>query len=420
MKRDCKSALVKLRAGQPLYRGYVLSRSGGRNYFISHALPEELVLARIEEEKRDYVLANAVEILEPSNDRTSPRCPHFKICGGCHYQHIEYPRQISLKESILLDCLKRLGKIETPLHKPLYDRQWHYRYRASFKITKGMIGFYRAKSRDIQEIERCLLVHERISDLLAFIRAQITTGFSGSLEIAGVDPPIVTLLPEEDTEISTIVNIQNKLNKSDVDCVAIYPKSKHHSTEKFISLCLNDAPYKISPRVFFQTNWELNKRVLLLLRENIHLRGKKVVDLYSGAGNFSFALADNAERITGYEENPKAVSNAKINARLRGVSNCEFFCSRAEDIPVKNFDIAVVNPPRAGLTKRAMDKLISLQTQQIIYLSCDPATFSRDLGKLKTLYDIESVRLVDFFPQTFHIESLGVLRKRAASAKKIS
>ena len=139
------------------------------------------------------------------------------------------------------------------------------------------------------------------------------------------------------------------------------------------------------------------------------MKGKKVLDLYSGAGNFSLPIAVDAE-VTAVEENPHAVADGKRNLKINNIKNCRFICSAAEKFYTKeHFNILILDPPRPGLTNRVINTVFAIMPEQIIYISCNPATLSRDLKKLFKKYEVESVRLIDFFPQTFHIESLVFL-----------
>ncbi len=385
-----------------MYRGYVLSHCGGLNYLISNAIPDELVLAEIVEQRLDYSFALTHKVLEPSQDRIAPLCEVYGLCGGCHYQHIAYSRQVGMKQEILQDCLRRIAKIDPPLIRVLSGEQWNYRHRASFKVKEGLVGFYRANSRKIVAIDNCPLMRPEINNALSLLSRLNWGGFSGQIEVISGQDILITVIPDKGSVLPSGI-------KREIQEIGLGNKDK-----QYLTLELNGGVYTVSPQTFFQANWALNRRLLESLRCILSIKDKMVVDLYSGAGNFSLGFAWDAHSVTAYEENPRAIEDAKRNAMLMGLKNCTFIQSKAEDImPSKEIDLAIVNPPRAGLTKRAVEVLIAMQSKELVYMSCDPATFARDLGRLKWHYDIQSLLLIDFFPQTYHIESLGILKKRA-------
>jgi 23S rRNA (uracil1939-C5)-methyltransferase len=179
----------------------------------------------------------------------------------------------------------------------------------------------------------------------------------------------------------------------------------------FTSLHLNNIKYTLSPSSFVQSNWKLNCIVAAFMKKHLQpLQGKKILDLYAGAGNFALPLAQEAE-VTAVEGNPFAIEDGRRNIEINGIKNFRFIHSPAEDIHTdEHFDTVILDPPRPGLTKKAMRKVMKILPETIVYVSCNPATFARDLRTLIDKYEIESVRMIDFFPQTSHIEALAFLR----------
>ena len=181
-----------------------------------------------------------------------------------------------------------------------------------------------------------------------------------------------------------------------------------------MTLELEGLKYTVSPLSFFQSNWRLNQTLVRFILKSMQpITKKRVIDLYSGAGNFSLPFAFNGADVYAIEENPDAISDGKRNAALNGIKNCRFIACSAERLKVcDTVDILIVDPPRPGLTNSALDKILVLEPERIAYISCNPSTLARDIKKLLGQYDIESMRVIDFFPQTYHIESLAVLRLR--------
>lgn len=414
MKREASPNLLELKVEQPVYRGFALARVDGRAFLVANALPGETVRVEITELRKDYAIANALEIITPSKDRILPQCPVFTACGGCHYQYLSYPKQLSIKEWILRDCLSRIAKVELPLSEPLFSNEWRYRLRANLKCSNGVVGFFKRGSRDMVPIEDCLLIHEDITSRLCILKEALDSSFSGQIEIAGVNPPLFTLIPDRQANNVAVYNTLKRINERGLKCCTLYDeRAEVRGIEDiYTELTLQDRPYRILPTVFFQSNWQLNHRLIQLIQSLVDFENKRVLDLYCGAGNFSLVVAQKAKTVVGYEENPVSIRCAKLNAKIWGLRNCGFFCSKAEDVQLDSFDISIVNPPRLGLTRKAIERLIKIMPEQIVYLSCDPSTFARDLAKLKRYYNVDSIRLIDFFPQTYHIETLAIFSKK--------
>jgi 23S rRNA (uracil1939-C5)-methyltransferase len=176
---------------------------------------------------------------------------------------------------------------------------------------------------------------------------------------------------------------------------------------------LSGLRYSISPWGFFQSNWALNVGVSLALAEALgDLTGKRVLDMYAGAGNFSLPLAGGAKEVVAVEENRHSIKDGERNAGLNGFKNFKLVEGRAESAKLKgDFDAALLDPPRPGLTKAAMDRVLGMAPQRVAYVSCNPSTLARDLKKLGDRYGVDSVRLIDFFPNTYHIEALAMLTR---------
>lgn len=422
MKAENKT-VIELKVDTPAYGAVSIGRWKGKIVFIKNAIPGETVEAVLEEEKRDYYMASAVKILDASPDRIEPTCKYFGLCGGCQLQYITYDRQVRLKEEVLTNCIKRLAKTEINISEPLlYDKYWNYRYRGQFKVSQGKTGFYREKTRDVVDIDDCPLMTPEIKEY--FLKAKRLITDFGIKEIHISYGSYATAFIKASTYHSYLNKGKvggaaslDKLAKMLMDsgfCGIVIDSGtkifKYGSP--YITLDLEGMRYTISPMSFFQSHWKLNQRVVRFIKERLqHLNGKKVLDLYSGAGNFSLPVAKDADEIIAVEENPYAIEDGKRNLKINGIKNYRFIHSSIEALQIKDkVDILIVDPPRLGLTNAATEKILAMMPERIAYVSCNPATLARDLRKLLVKYSIESIRLIDFFPQTYHIESLVFLR----------
>jgi 23S rRNA (uracil1939-C5)-methyltransferase len=408
--------LRTLRAEIPVYGGYVIYRDGGV-VFIKGAIPGELVEVSVDEKKKDYSVASVAQVIEPSSHRRTPPCSVFGICGGCHLQFISYDRQVSMKEEILVDALRRIGGIEIHLLPPMTHTEFRYRRRGRFMVSRsGEIGFYREGTREVVPVEECPLMVDGINTALRHIR---TIDSRGLKEIQILSGDTLSLLVKGETREAVAQEIL------DLGISGIAFETGDSLGKDYINLNLDGLTYSVTNWSFFQANWDLNLRVVNAVVEGLlPLENKRVLDLYSGAGNFALPLSIHAEEVIAVEENPYAVEDGRRNSALNGRKNCHFIQGRVEQaiegkpgsrasrqLKDKGFHAVILDPPRTGLTRRSLHRIIELGTERIVYVSCNPATLSRDLGEMKGHYSLESLRLVDFFPNTYHIEALAFLRR---------
>lgn len=405
-------ALV-LKSLSPAYGGYSIARDEKEKVvLIRGAIPGETVEVEILDSKRDYATARVLTVLEPSEQRVDPACPVFGLCGGCHLQFISYAAQVAMKDEVLLDSLARIGGIETGLGPALTDAQWHYRRRAQFKVSRsGEIGFFKEATRDIVTFEACPLMDEGINTLLAKIKGDITTTGLSEIHVSIGDRP---------AEQPVLLLLGREYAGSDFGAYLAAGAAGVAYNREMVAgqagTCfdLNGLQYTVSAGTFFQAHWSLNRKVVeLLVSELGPLEGKRVLDLYAGAGNFALPLAGQAADVIAVEEYPQAVEDGIRNIQANGLKHCRMVKSSAEKYkPGKKFDVIILDPPRPGLTSEVVKKILEMPSDRIVYISCNPATLSRDLKKLKEKYDIQSVRQIDFFPNTFHIEAIAFLQLR--------
>jgi len=410
---------MELKVTAPLYGGMSLARDG-EVFFVKGAIPGERVEARLLEKKRDYSVMTAVEIVEASPDRQAAPCPVYGECGGCHYQHIRYDRQVEMKQEIICDCLRRLGRMEGVVFEDaICGAPFHYRRRAQFKAGSGRIGFYRENSHDIVEFAECLLLHEKLNQACNSLRKIDMPPEVRELTItAGAD--VIIYIPAQDIPRHFLQRLVGE-----GIAAGVVTGDGESVGRDFTEFPLGSMTYTVSARSFMQSNWELNVRLaeqirLLLSDGNVGTeeddgtparkkaaRMPGLLDIYGGAGNFSLILSPLFRKITVVEENPFSVQDGMRNRKINDTDNIRFIESTAEDARIRGtFNTVIVDPPRIGLTTRAMTKLQKMAPERIVYVSCNPATLARDAAKLAGMYELRSVRLVDMFPQTFHCEIL--------------
>lgn len=400
-----------------VYGGDTLARlPDGRAVFIPYALPEELLRIRLVEEKERYARGVISEILTPSPDRIQPRCPHFQDCGGCHYQHIPYKEQLRIKENILVDQLRRVGKIDSPPVKPIHPSPspWNYRNHIQFHIAEdGRPGFLKNRSSEIVPIQECHLPEESLNRIWPSFSLDYIPGLDRISLRAGEEGQDTLILLEsqgqEPFEFSVDLPLSAVLQGPGGQIVL--------SGDDFTIIPVLDFPFVVSAGSFFQTNTQVAENLVDYMLEILPLEEDTVcLDVYCGVGLFSAFLAPRVKKVIGIESSPSAVEDFLYN--LADFENVELYDLPAEDVlSVLDIspDIILLDPPRAGLSTTVLDSVVKLDPDLVAYISCDPATLARDIERFnKKGFSLEESTPFDMFPQTYHIESFNLLRRRAA------
>lgn len=408
-----KTALLTLE--RLAYGGTSLGRlEDGRAVFVPFALPGERVRVRLVDERRGFVHAELLEVLEAAAGRIAPKCPHFGQCGGCHYQHMPYAEQCQAKTRILRDQLERIGKIETPPLQPMLPapKAWNYRNRLQFHLTPdGRLGFQSPGATQIVPIDECHLPEAALNDLwphlefepgAPFTRVSILTDSNGDLmlilESGTAAPPNLEL----EADIS-VVHL--------FDGNALVLAGSEHLTMKILN-----RSFRLSAGSFFQVNTSMAEEMVKHVQSLLPQQIETLLDIYCGVGLFSAFLAPRCQRLIGIEISPPACEDFVVN--LDAFDHVELYEAPAEIcLPVLAEQItapvcAVLDPPRAGLEKQVVDALQVLAPEQIVYISCDPSTLARDARRLIAGgYHLKQVTPFDLFPQTYHIESISLFEK---------
>ena len=392
--------------------GAALGRHEGRVIFVPYALPGETVRVEITEDKGRFAFARLAEVLEPSPDRIAPPCPYFGPtgCGGCQWQHVDYQAQLRLKAEIVADQLTRIGKIADPSVRPtLPDGSgWAYRNHAQFHpASAGDLGFQAAASHNVIAIEECPILHPLLADLYA----TLDLDFEGLLRLslragAATGDRMLVFEMVEDLPPSLEIDLP-------VSCVLLLSDGRHANLigHNHITETVAGHTYRISAPSFFQVNTPQAAQLVRLVLEYLDLQGDEtVLDAYCGVGLFTTHLAEHAGLVVGVELAPAAVADLLENTA--GFDNVEVIEGPVEavlpdlDIPL---DAAIVDPPRAGVDRFALDALVASRPARLVYVSCDPATLARDAKRLAHAgYRLVEVQPVDMFPQTYHVESVAL------------
>lgn len=458
-----KGDILELEITGMAFGGKAIAKVDGFTVFVDKAVPLDRVKARIIKKKKSFAEAVMVEILEASPYRINPPCEYSGYCGGCKWQFIEYDRQLYYKQQHVKEALEHIGFLKDIVIYPVIPSQSVFAYRNKMEFscsdrkwlmpsdfTAGeknagfALGLHVPGTFDkVLDIKACLLQPEQgnliLNDVKEFMQnsgaapygLRSHEGFwrflmlrnSGaygswminiitSAEDNKVVKPLADMLVKKYLDIVSVIN---NITSSKAG-VAVGEYEKVLAGSSYIKDKLGAFEFKISANSFFQTNTSGAQILYNKVKEFAQLSGKqKVIDLYSGTGTIPIYLSADAGEITGIEISESAVSDAKNNCIINGISNCTFITgdikhslSKIEKKP----DILIIDPPRVGMHKDVVKQVIDMAPERIVYVSCNPATLARDLFILKDYFEVIQVQPVDMFPHTFHIESVAMLEKK--------
>lgn len=426
------------------YGGEGLGHIQKKVVFVPFTSPGDRVRVRISESKRNYLRGTFVEFEIRSPLRAVPLCDVFGECGGCHWQHIQYEFQVEAKAKILRDTLSRIGKVDPSAYEWLppipAETPYGYRCRARLQcqaLREVVLGFCRSRSRDIVPFGRCELLSPFLNQTI-----QKLSGFLNSLEYLYDFTEIEVLANPESEEAVLAFQTPSSLGDGVTDFLkalkAHIPKvygvtfeildGDQRRTEDFGNCGLDlrlpaldssrpagEIRAKARIHTFTQANLNQNANLQRVVFEWAQPRQDQIVlDIYSGMGNLTLPLASRVGRVIGLENNPCAVEDARQNALRNGLDRCDYRLADAASgletvrAELGRVDVAIVDPPRKGASREVVAKLVALAPSRVIYVSCNPTTLARDVEMFSfSGYKLARVRMIDMFPQTYHIECVA-------------
>jgi 23S rRNA (uracil1939-C5)-methyltransferase len=383
----------------------------GRTVFIPFVIPGEEVIIRLTDEKKSFARAELVKVLTPALTRVTPRCKHFGVCGGCHYQHMDYVTQLKMKRSIFIDTLRRVGGImdvDVPEMVPS-PQTWNYRNHIQFHpMMDGKLGFQAGRSHQMIPIEECHLPEQTILDAWHQFQLEDIARLDRVSFRCGADEDIQVILESDSIELPELEldTPDSVIHLSPAGALVLAGSPQ-------ITIEVDGRSFQVSAGSFFQVNIHAAREMVRKILDWMpDLQDATLLDLYCGVGLFSAFLAPKVKRLTGVEVAESSCGDFAQN--LDEYENVDLYQGLAEEVLqslTQMPDVVIVDPPRAGLDAKVITSLVKAKPQDIIYVSCDPTTLARDLRKfIDSGYQVRDIRLVDMFPQTFHIESITHLQ----------
>ena len=396
---------VKVEKLDNLGRG--IARIDNKIVFIENALPEEVVDIEIIKDKKNYSLARRIRLDKKSKYRREI-CPYSDFCGGCDLISLEYDKQLEYKQNKIEELVRRnLGK-DIKINNIIYDKDFAYRNKILLHIMQEKLGFFEQMTNNIVDIDKCLLVNDRINSLISLIRKFI----KNNRELKSV---VIRSSSNGDTMLIFSGNVSKELLLESFSMVDVIVLNNKLVKGQFIKERLGDKEFLIYPNSFFQVNM-FNTLNLYneVKRMTYNKKYGNILDLYCGTGTIGIFLSQIATSVVGIEVVEDAVIAAKSNADINNVENIKFICGRVEDYidGFNNIDLIIVDPPRSGLDKKTIDNVKRINPKEIIYVSCDAMTLVRDLKELEEDYLIKEITPVDMFSNTHHVESVCLLNLR--------
>ena len=409
------------------YGPYGVGRHEGRVILVPLTVPGDEAEIRIVEEKSNYAVGELVGLVRPSGQRQETPCPYVGACGGCPWQPIRYEAQLSAKAKSVEEALRRIGKLDSFELLPILSSPQEYRYRRRIRLhadADKRLGFHRAFSHQLIEVDSCLIATPSADRHLAHAREWIGRLKSQIIEVeivesdAGGRVVLVgkvdgNIIPEDDSANTRFLD-----SHGEIQGLVLFGRGCRRAwgQGKVLVDCEDGLKMDVDAEVFIQVNRDGNRRLVRELLEWGEFGDQdRVLELYSGAGNFTLPVARRAKAIVAVEGYPRAVENGRSNSQANGLENIRWVNSHvpraAKQLRSRreSFSKIILNPPRSG-AKGLEDDLASLGAEKIFYVSCNPSTLARDLAALgKKSYRTKRIRPVDLFPHTFHVETLAEL-----------
>jgi 23S rRNA (uracil1939-C5)-methyltransferase len=438
--RPARGELLTLDVESLAYGGKGVARRNGYVVFIAGGLPGDRVTAEVTKAKRGYAEARAREIVRESPDRVPPRCDHGgEPCPGAPWQGLAYEEQFRHKQAQVEDALTRLGRLEGFELEPIEPAVERWRYRNKLEYSFGerdgelVLGFHARGRWDlIVDAEDCQLASERNNACRNELRDWARSAGLPAYDRRSGQGVLRNLVIREGRRTgqlqSRLVTSPAEIPRPPVDLHTIVEGSSGGTDgptgalgAEYLEEELSDLRFRISHRAFFQTNTEMAERLYGIASEMAGLTGReRVFDLFCGIGTLGLTLAGHAGEVWGIEIVPEAIVDAEANARLNGIENARFHTGDARKAirplleEAGSPDVLVVDPPRAGLSKKVVRRVVECEADRIVYVSCNPTTLAPNAAQLAEAgYRLRRVKPVDMFPQTPHIECVALLEKAA-------
>jgi len=388
--------------------GRGITKLDNKTIFVENALPDEIVEINIIKEKKKYSEANVSKYFQKANNRIEPNCPYYNSCGGCNIMHLSYKDQLKFKQNKIENIIKKYLNEQIKINNIVAsDKIEFYRNKVTFQVREK-IGFYKEHTYDIINIDNCIISDKLINKSIKYLKNLNLKEINKIICRTGLDELMIIIETQnKNLDITPLKEIASSIY------LKINNKYIHAYGNKNIYEKLENYKFKISPDSFFQVNIDTCSKLYNKVKEYVG-SNKNVIDLYCGTGTIGIFISKN-NNVIGIEINEYAIKDAEENKKINKIDNINFICGDSgKKLKQLKFNpnIIIVDPPRSGLNKETINNILKFDSKEIIYISCDPMTFVRDLNILNKYYDIKEITPFDMFPNTYHIENIAYLVKK--------
>lgn len=456
--------LEKLQVFDIAEEGKGVARHDDLVVFIEKAIPGDIVDAAVYKKKKKFAEAKIETLIQKSEERVEPFCSHFGTCGGCKWQHMDYQAQLKYKQKAVVDALQRLGGVEVAHAEQILGSKETEYYRNKLEYTfsnkrwltnediasganyeMNALGFHVPLRFDkILDIEHCYLQADPSNQLRNSIRAFalahsisfydlrahegalrnliIRTSSTGEIMVIVVfaypeEGQVALLMDYIATQFPQINSLLYIINQKKNDTI-FDQEVLTYKGNPFIYEEMEGLKFRVGPKSFYQTNSLQAYELYKITRDFAGLTGSELVyDLYTGTGTIANFVARQAREVVGVEYVPSAIEDAKVNSAINNISNTKFYAGDMKDVLNAEFiaehgkpDVVITDPPRAGMHADVVARLMEMEADKIVYVSCNASTQARDLAILKDKYEVARIKPVDMFPHTQHVENVVLLK----------
>lgn len=387
--------------------GRGIARINDKICFVKNALIDEIVDIGIIKEKKNYSIGKVNKYIEKNSKRILPKCKYYDICGGCNLEHMPIEDENNFKVKKVENILKKFASKNIKIDKITSLKEYNYRNKITLRVNNGKLCLLEEESNNHIEIDKCLLAADKINDIILKLKEIIKNEKKITKIMIRVSSDSKRVMLKIDGKVTDI----NKF-KEICECLVIDNKVIKN---EYLLTNINDKKFYVTADSFFQINKDITEKLYNKIIEIIkEKRPKKVLDLYCGVGTIGISISNYVEKVHGIEIVEKAIESANKNKELNKAKNISFTCGKVEriiDSSYNNYDLIIVDPPRSGIDKKALEVINNSKTESVIYVSCDPVTLARDIKEL-TNYELKEVELFNMFPRTYHVECISVLECR--------
>ncbi len=422
--------------------------------FVDGVIPNEQVKIKLTKVDEKMAFGEVVELIKSNSARITPKCPHYGVCGACQTAHINYEKMLEFKRDSIIEALTRYTTINPrsfEIRKTIgMDDPYHYRNKASLQVksvaNETKVCMLQKESNMPVVIDDCNVQSETINKVvkqilkiidklevplyvpkynrgvLRYIVCRVSYATNQVLVcfVCNEKNSKIKELAIETSKLENVASVYENFNTSMKDGIIFGDETNHLCKDEFIIETIGDYKFRLKPTTFFQLNTTQTKKMYDEVKRLAKLSFKEtVLDAYCGVGTIGLYIAKMAKEVIGIEYNKESVEQANLNATLNKIKNAKFLQGDTAELLPKlisqgqNFDVAIVDPPRTGLGETLCKTLLNAKIKRIIYVSCNPSTFAKDLAILDEAYTVKQIQPIDMFPQTSLVECVVLLELKS-------